>query len=570
MNCQATWWRILVFFVPAALFLCGTLPHLELPGIQYDEVYYVPPAAALLKHQYDMDYVMLNPSVIHIGGRPLPVMFNYYTSFFRTYLTLPVFALFGINVYTIRLSSIALGTMALIFFVAFARRLTNRSEIALASGIFLALDASFIAYTHNDHVVVSTMMVLKGGALWALLRWWQQPQPHGKTFLYLGAFLAGLGITDRVSFAWLLMALAPTLLLIYGKKFWHEISLRVRNQKELIIASGALALGASVFLAFNAATLGGSFSPMLDNFRKTAGGVDNLAFFDNLYLRLQMLTEVLNGSYLNHFILGEINYRTNGWHFSGSPLSWLVPLAFIYFFAKSIIHAFSGRTAARIPLFLLSMTAWLLLFSCFTPTVHRGHQLLLLYPFPHILAALFVFELASVTYQKLKHVFFSLQGLAWGMILLLSVLAVRPVMAYHHMLQQTGGRGVWSDAIYDIIAEVDHRPDRVVVCMDWGFNANILSLTKNRVRTIRNYYDHTRRRPDQLAQLFDSTHVFLLHAPEYSYLPAPREDFFAAVTLANAKVDTLRVFYQREGQAVAYLLQVTQPSQVNFETNAEN
>jgi hypothetical protein len=547
------WWKALSA-IPVLLFLGATLPHLDLPGIQYDEVYYVPPAAALLKQQYDTDYVMLNPSVIHLFGRPFPLMFNYYTSFFRTYLTLPVFALFGINVQTIRGSSIALAATALIFFMALARRLTHDRGVALASGIFLALDASFVAYSHNDYVAVSTMMALKGGALWALLRWWQQPQPK---FLYLGLFLIGLGVTDRASFLWIPMSLAPTMFLIYGKNFWRETWARVRGPKRLVFAAAALAAGASIFLAFNVATWGGTFSPMSGNFRKTSGGADNLAFFENLYLRLQMLTEVLNGDYLKHFILGETAYQTDRWHFSGSPMPWLVPIAFAYFLFKAIAKYFSRRSVEPSVVFLLSMTAWLLLFTCFTPTLHRGHQLLVLYPFPHILAALFIFELANLAKEKWK--LFSGRSAKWmaaAFVLLIGVAAVRPVIAYHQMLLQTGGRGVWSEAIYDIVAEVDRHPERTVVCMDWGFNANILSLAKKPVRTIRNYYDNARRSPEQLAQLFDSTHVFLLHAPEYAYLPAAQQDFAAALKLAGAEPDTLRIFRQREGQPVAYLLQV--------------
>jgi hypothetical protein len=117
---------------------------------------------------------------------------------------------------------------------------------------------------------------------------------------------------------------------------------------------------------------------------------------------------------------------------------------------------------------------------------------------------------------------------------------------------------VWSDAIYEIVAEAEAHPERAVVCMDWGFNANLLALTKQRVRTLRNY-ETTRRTPAQLAQLFDAEHVFLLHAPEFAYVPGPREDFFAAVDYARAKIDTLRIFHQRDGRPVAYLVGVSQP-----------
>jgi len=626
MNRQNGWRFFLAAGVPVSIFLGAALPNLDLPGIQYDEVYYVPPVAALLKNQPEADYVMLDPSVIHLFDRPLPLIFNYYTSFFRAYLTLPVFAILGISVETIRGSSIALGAVALIFFVAFARRLLRDSRLAFASGILLALDASFIAYIRNDFAVVATMMALKGVALWALLRWWQGAE---NKYLYLGYLFIGLGITDRASFLWIPMAIASTMALIYGRTLRAEIWQRLRSLKTAYIASVFFACGASIFLAFNLATPGGTFAPMLSNFGNTFGGANNFAFFENLFLRLQMLTEVLGGSYLNHFILGDSRYQTAGWNFSGSPLSWLVPLAFIYFVVRAVIGLFhkspsadeqqpKTKTAhpavagqsrkehakifqkndnnkfdlwkvflcaisaplrlcvrfllflqrfvsiekqsihAPIPrplIFIMLMNVFLLILSCFTPTLHRGHQLLMLYPFPHFLVALFAFDLVKLFARPLKKIGPQIPSVvALTMIFLICAGAIRPVLGYHQMLRQTGGRGAWSEAIYEIVDELERNPEQTVVCMDWGFNANILSLAQKPIKTIRNYYDNARRSPEQLAKLFDARHVFLFHSPEHTLLPAARDDFARAVALSNAKVDTLRIFYQREGQPMAFLL----------------
>ena len=556
MNRPLSPWKNLAWLFPVVLFLIATLSNLELPGIQDDEVYYVPPAAALLKQQYDTDYVQIDPSVIHLFGRPFPLMFNYYTSFLRTYLTLPVFALGGINVATIRGSAIFLDALALLFFMAFTQRLTQRAAIAMVSGIFLALDASFVAYAHNDAVALALMMALKGIGLWALLRWWQQPPSTRGTFLYLGAFAMGLGITDRASFLWLPMALAPTLLLVCGKNRLQELFVRLRPGRRWIFALAAFAAGASVFIAFNLATLGGTFSPMASAFDNTTGGADNLDFFGNLHLRLRMLTDVLGGGYLQHFILGEISYQTRAWHFEGSPLSWLVPLAFAYFAGRSTLHFITRTRPDRPVLLLLSMTFWIFLFTCFTPTLHRGHQLLMLYPFPHILVALFLFDVVALLRQTwLRRFVRSETWLVAGLVVLIGAAAAPAIFAYHRMLQQTGGRGVWSEANYEIVAEADRHPERTIVCMDWGFNANLLAFTKQPVRALRNYAN-TRRSHQELAQLFDSSHVFLLHAPEYTYIPGAREEFFAALKLGKGRVDTLRVFHQREGQPVAYLVHV--------------
>jgi hypothetical protein len=294
---------------------------------------------------------------------------------------------------------------------------------------------------------------------------------------------------------------------------------------------------------------------MAETFRQTSGGVDNLDFFGNLSVRLMMLTDVLSGEYLPHFILGENSYTTTAWNFSGAPLAWLVPIAFVFFAAQAALNALKRRPANRVALFLLGMIASILVLSCFTPTIHRGHQLLILYPFPHVLAVLFLYECLQWV-RKTRQSFVRHSSKAAAVVVgILLAMASKEAVDYHAMLEESGGRGVWSDAIFEIIAEADRRADKTFVCLDWGFNANLLSLTKNRVHTIRNY-ETTRRTPEGLAQLFTGEHLFVLHAEGSTYVPGARDDFLRAVKEAAAEVDTVRVFHHRAGDPVAYFLSV--------------
>jgi hypothetical protein len=498
-----------------------------------------------------MDYVKLDPSVVHIDGKPFPLMFNYYTSFLRTYLTLPLFALFGIDVITVRLSSILFGTVGLMFFAAFARRLTGSSGLALTAGLFLALDPSFVGYTHNDYVAVSTMMAWKGIALWTLIRWWRGERAQ---WLAAGMFFVGLGVTDRASFLWIPISLAAAFLLIERKDAWKKFKGLWPGTSGAILCISSGILGASIFLAFNIATMGGSFVPMAETFRQTSGGVDNTDFLATLYMRMQMLTDVLGGGYLLHFLQGENSYQTMAWHFSGSPLSWLVPLSFAFYFVRSVRGLISGASVHRVALFLTSMTACVLVLTCFTPTIHRGHQLLMLYPFPHILVAMFLHEMLLWIshFGKLRRVSVSVGLIVLG---LLSLWQGERVVAYHAMLRESGGRGVWSDAISSIVAEADRQPDKTYVCMDWGFNANILSLTKNRVQTIRSY-GTARRSPEELVTLFTERHRFLVHAEESEYLAGGGVLLRDAAGKVEARIDTLITFTHRAGDPVAHMLRI--------------
>ena len=89
--------------------------------------------------------------------------------------------------------------------------------------------------------------------------------------------------------------------------------------------------------------------------------------------------------------------------------------------------------------------------------------------------------------------------------------------------------------------------------MDWGFNPIILSLTKHKINTIRNVYENATRMPEELTELFYDKNVFLFQSLKYTLRPEIRDYFSTTVAL----VDTSRVFYQNNGEPVAYLVQAT-------------
>lgn len=556
--------NILLPALPVLVLLSLALPNLRLPGLQYDELYYVPPAVRLLYGQLGGEPIAIDPSTIYLLGRPFPLMFNYYTSFLRTYLALPVFAVAGITPESVRGISLALAAGALVFSFFFFRRLFRDYRPAFLTCMLLACDPSFVLYSRQDYAAIGTMMVLKMSGFWALLKWWQD---KNNRHLYLGLFLLGLGISDRASFLWIVFALAPAVVLVKWREAFARIAVLWRDKGAFFGAMAATAAGAAIFLAFNLATGGGTFRPMAQNFEKTElGGVNNLQFFDNFWLRCQMLTDLLSGHYLPQSYDSNGAYQTAAWHWGPSPLAWLIPAAFIAVLLQQILQKLRKQPGGVTSVFLLALSFLIFVQTCFTPTKLSGQQLLLLYPFIHALAAaaimnVFDFFFSDTRSKRASARFgnaFSRMKTTIAMVGLTFVLllSARPVFAYHHAILETGGKGVWSDAIYALADFLREHPDKTVVCMDWGFNQNLLSLSAGKIKTERNYYAHRRMPLEQLAARFDEHHWFLFHAPEYTLQSWPREDFSHAVQWHASAVDTVKKFYQRNGEVVAYLLQI--------------
>ncbi|MFQ5822870.1 MAG: hypothetical protein ACE5JB_02320 [bacterium] len=538
------------------VYLGLSLPYLNLPGIQYDEVYHVPPAIAILKGHLGGEPIQIDPSIIHLFGRPFPLMFNYYTGFVKTYLCLPFFAIFGFNVYTIRGTALLLGLTALVFTFLFAHKLTNNKFVAFASTLFMATDASYIFYTRTDYAVVGTMMAFKMISLFFLLKWWQYPKIK---YLVIGSFVLGLGISDRASFLWILFSLmAFAILFVYKqlKQKWHSKQI---SGKDVAASLISFTVGASIFIAFNVATFGGTFRPVLATFGSHSTTVNNLNFFNNLFLRLQMLTDVLSGKYLFHHYFESPRYITDQWVWSGSLFSLAFTLAFFYFVGKAVFTFLKDRQVDTKEGFLILMSLSLLLWSCFTPTLFRGHQLIMLYPFIHILIALFIWQ--SVQYIRKKFtggrikVKFLL-SVAPAVVALIIASNLLVIQKYYKELLKTGGLGIWSDAIYELVDYLKRHPDWTVVCMDWGFNQNILSLSDGKVRTERKYYKHNLQDEKSLFGLFQKNYIFLFHTDKFTYFERPKHIFSQAVQDQNAKVELIKSFYQRDGEKVYQLFRV--------------
>ncbi|RMD94911.1 MAG: phospholipid carrier-dependent glycosyltransferase [Calditrichaeota bacterium] len=539
-----------------AVYLALALPHLKLPGIQYDEVYHVPPAVAILKGHLGGEPVQIDPSVIHLFGRPFPLMFNYYTGFVKTYLCLPFFAVFGFNVFSIRGTSLLLGWIALIFTYLFARDLTRNRGLAFIAALLMATDASYLFYTRNDYTVIGTMMAFKMISLYYLLKWWRELKPRD---LWIGAFTMGLGISDRASFLWILFSLAAFVVLFMLPQMRERWRAGAITRKMVLSGAVALALGAAIFIAFNVATLGGTFRPMTRTFVQPSGPVNNLAFLSNLHLRLQMLTDVLSGSYLWHQYFDTPRYVTQHWVWAGSLLTYAFILAFVFGLAQMM---FTYRKTRIVPLpmaFLLFMSLALLFWSCFTPTSFRGHQLIMLYPFIHILIALFFWQGSkwfANWYAREKSRTTLQYVTAFGLMGLVVLSNLWVIRGYYQDFIRTGGAGVWSDAIYELVDYLEKHPEWTVVCMDWGFNQNILSLSAGEVKTLRRYYETDLKDENSLKGLFHDNHVFLLHTKKFTYLERPSRIFYRAVQAWHARLQRVKSFYQRDGQEVYRLYRV--------------
>src|SRR5688500_11428506 len=102
----------LSLIVASLLFLVLALPQLDLPGLYPDEAFDVIPAMQLLLgHEVEI----LDNAGLHLFELDLPLMSSSaYQGVTSTYLAMPFFALWGINVISLRLMTVTVGLIALV------------------------------------------------------------------------------------------------------------------------------------------------------------------------------------------------------------------------------------------------------------------------------------------------------------------------------------------------------------------------------------------------------------------------------------------------------------------------
>jgi Dolichyl-phosphate-mannose-protein mannosyltransferase len=282
------------------IFLALALYQLDLPGLYADEAFDVIPAMQLvLGHQ-----VELQRNVgLHLFDLSLPLMSSSdYQGVTSTYLVLPFFLLFGVNVISLRLMTVSVGVLGLILTFFLARRWFG-SNVARLSVLMLATSPSWVFWSRLGVYVVSQVMPIAAGSLIAFTAWVRR-RPLGTRNgpLYVGAFLLGLGLTTKILFLWFIAAVPAVALILYGARLWETrrgwLRERGRWLRGAFLSALSFCAGASPFILYNILS-GGTFDLIRSTLSApgTSNGIDNSALLRNLWTRVDNFRVLLDGSY---------------------------------------------------------------------------------------------------------------------------------------------------------------------------------------------------------------------------------------------------------------------------------
>ncbi len=235
--------RLAVLALFVAVFLGLTTVGLDNPGYSEDEVAFVPVALRTLG-QCDVD-----AAVAHAWGC-FPLLQTEGVGAVKAWLHAPIFAAFGINVWTVRLPSVLIAALALALLWSFARRELGGAWTILLM-VLLVTDPVLTAHARLDlgpQMIAALMRVTALAALW---RWLQTGRIH---WLALTCAAMVVGFLDKQSFGGVIAALVGAAALVAGRLFYERLRDGAPWQPVIAGVTGALLIWGALALAPEAAT----------------------------------------------------------------------------------------------------------------------------------------------------------------------------------------------------------------------------------------------------------------------------------------------------------------------------
>jgi len=460
-------------------------------------------------------------------GRPFPLFALPYLGSLKSQLLVPSLAMFGNELATTRLATLAIALIALLATMVAAWQVFD-VRVAVLSGALLATDPTIFFHAQWEWGPFTTGWLCRALGAALFLRGAAHRQ---RAATFAGAFVLGLGVYNRADFVLIGAAAMAGIALFHApalREIWRE------RRGELAGASGFFLLGAL---------------PMLLNAARVFATMGELTQRGDLAERVRVLVATLDGSYPYRLMAAGGRYEALD--------SIAAPLALLGV-AGGVAVAGCGVEALRRGLGPLRDGRGALAVVCVAvalamlalPGATRAHHMLNVAPFVQLLVAAQLVRLADG--GRARRALAALGGLA---ILGAGALSIE---ATRSLIDRTGGRGWWSDRIAELAEELEAEPGAVAVSLDWGFHLQLLFST-DRPTLLEPFWKIGPAITQQgtWAHAGGASHIYLVHDEPYDRFGFGPRVLEAARGLGDAV--EIRVYRDREGEPAFFSVRVLHP-----------
>jgi len=520
------------------------IPNIEKPGLYYDEAFLAQQARGFVEPERAGQHP---PSTreVYLAGRPFPLRNAAYLGSLKSQLLIPSLALFGSSTQVLRLTTLATGLLGLLFAMLWTRQLLG-TPAAMLAGLLMATDPGFLLFSQYEWGPYTAMLLCRSLGFFLLTLGFgggRRSRRAGRTRGWLdgcavlgGAAALGLGVFSRADFVLILAATGAALALCWR----DELLGTLREAWRLVLA----ALAVFVLAA----------SPMLLALTALLSTTAAMAERGSIDYRARVLWSVLDGSYFHRLMelggrfeaLFEVSAPASA--FGAGVLASALVLCVLALLERR--HRDSGtRPGALVflPLLCLLLAGAMLLL----PGAVRAHHMLNLHPFLHGLVAAAALALWRRSWGSARGQAAARATVAISLALLV-VSNIVVVARTDALINRSGGRGRWSDALSRLALELDERPEAAsssVVSLDWGFHEPLLFLT-DRAQLLEPIWvlPHAlRRHGHPWGHQGDAQTVYLVHDAPYDLFGLSPSLLSTARALPPERVE-IRAHRDREGE----------------------
>jgi len=443
-------------------------------------------------------------------------------------MLMPVFQFFGYSVAVLRSANLFWGLVALLFFMLGTWRWLGL-RVALLAGSLLALDSTYFFLCVWDWGTAVPSFVCRCLSFYLAVIGWRRRQA---AYALLATFFAGLGFLNKIDFAVLLGAVAIAALICFGRPLLN--SLRTRPLVATFSCAGFL-LGAG---------------PMLFNLPKILGNAlsgQNPSAPGELSEKVHTMLALYDGSYFYRLMtVGGVFEKM----FS-DLVKWLPLLGLCVVVAGIVCMAKRNRNSldspGRVGLFFLVAILLATLGVILLPGAVRIHHAVLVYPLPQMIIAIaangFLGGRSPARSGR------ALQATTWIALLGLLLSQVWAIQRTRKLVDETGGRGRWSESFDAFCLENKNRTDLTIASLDWGFNEQLIFLTDG-PQLVEPFWRFGQNAPSLPTE---PRYLFLVHPPEYSLFPFGA-GYLKEAQAKGAEVE-VRPYFDRQDRVAFYTIQ---------------
>lgn len=484
------------------VFFAASFVNLKYPGLQYDEVLFVNAALGGIGD---------DKSFIYKEFFGIPVFLMQYIGALKSYIYYPIFQIFGVSVYSIRIPTIliSIGSLTIIY-IAIKKKLNH--QLANLIVLLLSLNAVFINLTRTDVGPNTIEFFLKSISIFILLNFRNYKTLFVLTLIFL------LGVFNKLNFIWFVNAfLFAYFYLEYSSFNFQKISLTKLTQKLFLpILSWAAAISFVSYVNFS-----NSINSSLQ-FR-----------FDLILKTFNNILEVVTQTAFFNYALGKPNTIISN-----------IYLVFIFLLILSGILRIKKLKDNKV--FDFYVVSWIFALLTFlqiviTPKSTAPWHWFTIEPF-------FTFIVATSLYTnlKLKKTFF------------LNILVITLLISYsiyqifmHQNTYKNPKNEIWSPEIYSLI-EFSKNSQNTFVSLDWGFHNQFIIFSQTSDKFIDlSFKLNTNEIDEETKNTFlnyatDENSIFVLHSPEDTIFKASRTNFFKILKENNIEFNLIKEYKQKD------------------------